>query len=115
MNLKLDSVEVVNNEAASRFEAHIGELTATLTYRRVEDTIILEHTEVPPVLQGRGIAGKLAQTALEYARSAHLHVVPRCPAAASYMNRHPEYKALYPPDVIKWLTGEKLGVELREG
>lgn len=103
MNRKLESVEVVNNEAASRFEAHIGELTATLTYRRVEDTIILEHTEVPPVLQGRGIAGKLAQTALEYARSAHLHVVPRCPAAASYMNRHPEYKALYPPDVIKWL------------
>jgi len=104
MNRKLDSVEVVNNEAASRFEAHIAELTATLTYRRVEDTIILEHTEVPPALQGQGLAGKLAQTALEYARSAHLQVVPRCPAVAAYMNRHPEYKSLFPPDVIKWLT-----------
>jgi uncharacterized protein len=109
MDRKLNSVEVIHNESASRFEACVGELTATLTYRRVDRTIILEHTEVPPALQGQGVAGKLAQTALEYARSSHLQVVPRCPAVATYMNRHPEYKVLMAPDVIEWLTGEKPG------
>lgn len=54
----------------------------------------LWHTEVPPRLRGRGIAGTLAQTALEYARANHLKVDVICPLALGYVKKHPEYKDL---------------------
>jgi predicted GNAT family acetyltransferase len=54
----------------------------------------LWHTEVPPRLRGRGIAGILAKTALEYARDHHLKVDVVCPLANSYMQKHPEFQDL---------------------
>jgi predicted GNAT family acetyltransferase len=54
----------------------------------------LWHTEVPPPLRGRGIAGMLAQTAFEYARDNHLKVDVICPVANDYVQKHPEFKSL---------------------
>jgi uncharacterized protein len=54
----------------------------------------LWHTEVPPALQGRGIAGTLARTALEYARDHNLKVDVICPVAANFVAKHPEFKEL---------------------
>jgi hypothetical protein len=56
--------------------------------------ITLLHTEVPPRLRGRGIAGMLAQTALEYARANNLKVDVICPMANSYIQKHPEFQDL---------------------
>jgi hypothetical protein len=56
--------------------------------------ITLWHTEVPPKLRGRGIAGVLAQTAFEYARDNHLKVDVVCPLANAYIQKHPEFKSL---------------------
>jgi uncharacterized protein len=56
--------------------------------------ITLLHTEVPPRLRGRGIAGMLAQTALEYARTNNLKVDVICPMANSYIQKHPEFQDL---------------------
>ena len=49
---------------------------------------------MPEEISGHGIAGKMAQTALEYARAERLEVVPLCPYVAAYIKRHPEYKDL---------------------
>jgi predicted GNAT family acetyltransferase len=54
----------------------------------------LWHTEVPPPLQGRGIAGMLARTALEYARENKLRVDVICPAAANFIKKNPEFQDL---------------------
>jgi uncharacterized protein len=54
----------------------------------------LWHTEVPPSLRGRGIAGTLAQTAFEYARENNLKVDVICPVAQAYVEKHPEFRAL---------------------
>jgi predicted GNAT family acetyltransferase len=54
----------------------------------------LWHTEVPPRLRGRGIAGMLAQTAFEYARDNQLKVDVICPIANDYVKKHPEFQAL---------------------
>jgi predicted GNAT family acetyltransferase len=54
----------------------------------------LWHTEVPPRLRGRGIAGILAKTALEYARDNHLKVDVICPLANAYIQKHPEFQDL---------------------
>jgi predicted GNAT family acetyltransferase len=90
-------IEVTDNEAAHRFEARIGDLVAVLKYRRTGDHVTMRHTEVPPALEGHGIAGKLAQTALEDARARNLPVIPVCEFVQSYIRRHPEYLPLIAP------------------
>ena len=90
----ITALTITNNEARSRFEAHIGEQTALLEYTCVTGLIVYSHTEVPKNLEGQGIASQLARTALEYARSNDLKVMPLCPYVATYIRRHPEYKAL---------------------
>jgi predicted GNAT family acetyltransferase len=56
--------------------------------------ITLLHTEVPAALRGRGIAGTLAKTGLEYARDNNLKVDVMCPLVANYLSKHPEFQDL---------------------
>lgn len=101
------SYEVIDNKATERYEVHAEGHTAILTYKRRGNRITLVHTEVPPPLEGRGIAGMLARTALEAARADGLDVVPLCPYVAAYIRRHQEYLPLVsPPYRAKLITGE---------
>ena len=54
----------------------------------------LWHTEVPQALRGRGLAGVLAKTALEYARDNNLKVDVICPSVAGYLAKNPEFQGL---------------------
>jgi predicted GNAT family acetyltransferase len=74
----------------SRFQAVVEGFTCLLDYRTAGQVMTITHTEVPPQLGGRGLAGELMKAALEHARSAGLKVDPRCSYAALYMQRHPE-------------------------
>ena len=85
-------VPVVHNPEAQRFEATVDGQCAFAAYRLHNGTIVFTHTEVPPALQGRGVAGALARTALEYARGAGLDVLPACPFIASYIRRHRQHE-----------------------
>lgn len=87
-------LDVIKNDALRRFEIHLGEDVAFLRYREEPGRIHLVHTEVPEQLSGRGIAGRLAAFALDYARAAGLRVVPTCPYVHAYVGRHPEYADL---------------------
>ena len=89
-----DALVVTQDEAAHRFEIAVDGRTASLEYHRGRDFLSLVHTEVPAEMEGRGIGGKLAQAALEFARDANLKVIPSCPFVASYIRRHPEYLEL---------------------
>jgi predicted GNAT family acetyltransferase len=90
-----DTVEVDNNEKESRFEASSLEGLAYLTYREMRDgTLLLIHTEVPAELAGRGLASRLARTALNLARDRGVKVIVRCPFVTEYIARHPEYHDL---------------------
>jgi predicted GNAT family acetyltransferase len=85
---------VVDNETEQRYEVHDDGEVAVLTYSRQRKRITFFHTGVPPALEGRGIAGMLARTALEAARAAGLEVIPLCPYVAAYIQRHQEYLPL---------------------
>ncbi len=93
-----ETIPVTNNETARRFEAVEADRTAFLDYRRHGSSLVLIHTEVPSEMEGRGVAGSLAKTALEYARNERLRVVPRCSFVSSYLKRHPEYQDLENPE-----------------
>ena len=97
MNGNLDDVIVANDETAQRYEARVEGQLAVITYQRLGDRIVFLHTEVPEALEGHGIAGKMAQFALDDARALHLAVIPRCAFVAGYIRRHPEYADLVPP------------------
>lgn len=83
----------VRNDAEGRFElVEDGEL-AELVFRRVGPRLVLVHTGVPDALEGRGIGGRLVQAAVDHARAEGLTIVPRCPFAKSWLERHPDVAA----------------------
>lgn len=83
-------ITVTNNTAAARYEVVIGDEVAILTYERRGDRIVLIHTEVPPALGGRGIAGALAKFALSEARANDWTVIPECEYVQAWLRRHPD-------------------------
>jgi predicted GNAT family acetyltransferase len=97
-NREINNLKIENNEGARRWEAHLDQHVAVAEYRRRGETIFFIHTEVPHEMEGHGVASKLVKTALDDARTHHLAVVPFCPFVAGYIQRHPDYKALVPPE-----------------
>jgi hypothetical protein len=92
-----EQLEITNNEAEQRWETTVDELRSLIQYRLAGDRITYQHTEVPDVLEGRGIASAMARAALEDARAKNLTVVPLCPFVSGYIRRHPEYLPLVDP------------------
>lgn len=101
MAANLNDVVVVHNDVAHQFEINIDGLHAVLTYRRFPDRIHFIHTEVPAPFEGKGLAAKLARTALDFARANHLRVVPACPYVASFLRKHLEYQDLVSADDLQ--------------
>lgn len=79
----------VDHEAEHRFEMTVDGHVAVLEYRRVGHRLVLIHTEVPDALEGHGIGGQLVRAAVAVARRDDLTLVPRCPFARSWLERHP--------------------------
>ena len=83
-------VEVVDNPDASRFEVRADGWLAELIYRRHGQRLVLVHTEVPPELEGRGIGAALVTAAIDVAVREGLTLVPLCPFARGWLERHPD-------------------------
>ena len=94
MSIDLDKLEITNNTAENRFETLINGLGCKLDYIEDKDTFVITHVGVHPDLRGQGIAGKITQFALEYAKSKSLRVIPMCSYAAVWIQRNPEYASL---------------------
>lgn len=87
-------VTIHHNEQANRFETTVDGTTAYISYVDNGDRIIYDHTIVPSVIGGRGIAGALTKHALDHAREQGKKVIPACSYVASYVQKHPEYADL---------------------
>jgi uncharacterized protein len=85
-----DSADVTDNTDASRFELRADRWLAELIYRIRGDRLVLVHTEVPVELEGRGIGGRLVTAAVDRAAREGLTLVPLCPFARDWLERHPE-------------------------
>ena len=91
--MNVDSLEIVHNENASRFEIQIDGQTALIDYRIEGDTMIFPHTLTPLTLRGRGIASKLTKHALDYAVEQGYKIKPLCWFVVRYVEQNPEYQA----------------------
>jgi predicted GNAT family acetyltransferase len=94
-----DSADVIDNTDASRFELRADGWLAELVYRIRGDRLVLVHTEVPVEMEGRGIGGRLVTAALDRAAREGLTLVPLCPFARGWLERHPEAASKV---VIEW-------------
>lgn len=93
----MSEIEVINNEAAGRFEARLGDQTAFTEYRLLASGILFPHTEVPPAFEGKGVGGALVRAAMAFARERGQLILPTCPFVAGYVAKHPEYHDLVHP------------------
>jgi uncharacterized protein len=86
-----ERIEVVDNEAQSRFELNLGQAVAFAYYKRDGNTVTLLHTEVPQELSGRGIGSRLADGVFRSLLGRGDRVIAKCPFMAAYVARRPEY------------------------
>lgn len=89
-----DTPAIRHNAAARRFEASVDDALARVDYQLAGGVMRIYHTEVPPALEGRGIAGAMVKAALAHARVEGLRVEPACSYVRAYMKRHPETQDL---------------------
>lgn len=88
-----DEVEVTRAPERARWEARIaGALAGWLVYRLDADgRTVLEHTEVAPAFEGRGVGSRLAETALGAIRAAGGRARIECPFLSVWTRRHREF------------------------
>jgi uncharacterized protein len=85
-----DAQPVIDNQTESRFELWVDGRLAELPYRRNGKRLVLIHTEVPVELEGRGLGGALVAAAVDRAAREGMTVVPLCPFARDWLERHPD-------------------------
>jgi predicted GNAT family acetyltransferase len=90
----IQTSDVHDNTAGSRFELKVDGHTAFAEYKLAPGVITFTHTVVPPELGGRGIGSIIAKAVLGSARARHLKVVPKCEFIAGYIAKHPEFQDL---------------------
>jgi predicted GNAT family acetyltransferase len=85
--------DVIDLPEQGRFELTVDGQLAELVYQVEGNQLVLIHTEVPGVLGGQGIGGLLVQAAIDRAAAEGLTIVPRCPFARHWLERHPDQAA----------------------
>lgn len=90
--------KITENKEKNRFETEVDGKIAIIEYNRKKDKIYLIHTEVPPEMEGKGIASSLVKQVLQQIKDEGLYVIPRCPFIAAYIKRHPEWNEIVAND-----------------
>ena len=85
---------VQNKQAGSKGHFFVetgGNILAEMVYSMPSpEKMIIEHTEVSDELRGQNVGYQLLQTAVEYARTHQIKIIPLCPFANSVFKKKPE-------------------------
>lgn len=71
-----------------------GKTIASLTYQLENNVMTIDHTEVQPAHEGKGLGGKLVQASYEFAVNNNYQVNPLCPFAEVVFDNHPEWNSV---------------------
>ena len=94
MQVDLEKLEITHNPANQRFEVWIDGHLSKLDYIQDGKNFVITHVGVYPEHRGQGVAAKIVDAGLQYARENSLRVIPMCSYAAAYMRRNPQYMEL---------------------
>ena len=95
MDESATAIEASETDHRGRYVARVGggAQHAEMTFSRANPhLIIIDHTEVPDALRGRGIGEALVRRAVADARASDTKIVALCPFAASVFRRHAELR-----------------------
>ncbi|KIO51899.1 GNAT family N-acetyltransferase [Flavobacterium hibernum] len=87
-------IQQTNDTKRGNFEAiEDGKEAGKMTYTWAGDSkFIIDHTEVSPDFNGKGVGKKLLMAAVEYARTNDLKIIPLCPFAKSVFDKTPDIR-----------------------
>ncbi|WDF61396.1 GNAT family N-acetyltransferase [Flavobacterium sp. KACC 22758] len=87
-------IQQINDIRKGYFEAiEDGKEAGKMTYTWAGDSkFIIDHTEVSPEFNGKGVGKKLVMAAVEYARENNLKIIPLCPFAKSVFDKVEEIR-----------------------
>ena len=86
------TVNQTNDEKRGFFEASIdGNKAGLMTYTWAGDTrFIIDHTEVEPDYNGKGVGKEIVLKAVDFARKNNLKIIPLCPFAKATFDKNPD-------------------------
>ncbi|MDR6761285.1 MULTISPECIES: GNAT family N-acetyltransferase [unclassified Flavobacterium] len=87
-------IQQINDTRKGYFEAvEDGKEAGKMTYTWAGDSkFIIDHTEVSPDFNGKGVGKKLVMAAVEYARTNNVKIIPLCPFAKSVFDKVEEIR-----------------------
>jgi predicted GNAT family acetyltransferase len=95
----LSEVTITRHEEGDHgeYRAHVEGSPAIgrLTWVQRDGVRVAEHTLVPPVIGGRGVAGQLVEALITDAREQGFKVRPECSYVAAAFKRHSEWADLH--------------------
>ena len=94
MQVDLDKLEVTHNPENRAFEVWIDGHLSKLDYIQDAKNFVITHVGVYPEFRGQGVAAKIVDAGLQYAKQNSLRVIPMCSYAAAYIRRNPQYMEL---------------------
>ena len=84
--------EQQGNKGSFYVEENTNRLAEMIYNVSANELMIIEHTEVSDELRGKNVGYQLVHTAVEYARTNHLKILPLCPFARSVFDKkHAEF------------------------
>ena len=88
-----DQAHREDRSSGGRWSVVVDGFEAEMTYSRASPTlIIIDHTEVPDALRGRGVGQALVERAVLDARREGFRIIPLCPFARAQFERHAAWR-----------------------
>jgi len=89
-----EQIKLESNYKNGFFSVEIdGKIEAKMTFVFAgTDKIIIDHTEVNPGNNGKGLGKKMITAAVEMAREKNLKIIPLCPFAKSFFEKTSEFR-----------------------
>ena len=94
MKPEFENIPLVRNAEKSRFEISVDDHIGFINYGEMGDQVALVHTEVDPVLSGRGVASALVEKTLLLIEENNKKILPYCPYVLAYIKKHPQWKRI---------------------
>ena len=87
-------VQQKNDEKHGEFEALIeGKRAGLMTYTWAgEERFIIDHTEVEPNFNGKGVGKEMVLAAVDFARKNGLKIIPLCPFAKATFQKNEDLR-----------------------
>ncbi len=91
------SNKIKHKESESRGIFYINDndkKVAELTYSLEDDVMTIDHTEVHPSKEGKGLGTKMVKHSVEFARENNRKINPLCPFAEVLFDKHDDWNDL---------------------